>query len=73
MGELSPDEFRSVAGVESPTMQAVAIAAEVWSHHHASVALYRGVPHFFVADPVVPEALFCPLADLDCAVVAASN
>jgi len=59
--------------VKSPAVEAVAVAAEVGGHHHASVALNRRVPQLFVADSVVPEALFCPLADLDCAVIVPPN
>ena len=59
--------------MESPAVEAVAVAAEVWGHHHASVALNGRVPLFFVADSVVPEAFFCPLADFDCAVIVSSD
>ena len=59
--------------MESPAVEAVAVAAEVWGHHHASVALDGRVPLFFVADSVVSEAFFCPLADFDCAVVVSSE
>ena len=59
--------------MESPAVEAVAVAAEVWGHHHASVALNGWVPQLFVACSVVSEAFFCPLADFDCAVIVSSD
>jgi len=49
-------------------VKTVKVAAQVWGHHHASMALNRWVPEFLIADSVVPEAFLRPLADLNCAV-----
>lgn len=59
--------------MESPAVEAVTIAAKVRGHHHASMALNWGVPHFFVTDSVVPKALFCPSTNFDCTVIVSSN
>jgi hypothetical protein len=59
--------------MKPPTVEAVAVAAEVRGHHHASVALNRRIPQLFVANPVVSKAFFRPLANLNCAVKVAAD
>ena len=54
-------------------MKAVEVASQVWSHHHASVALNGRVPKLLVADPIVAEAFLRPLANLYCAVRVSSD
>jgi hypothetical protein len=59
--------------MKPPTVEAVAVAPEVRGHHHAPVALNRGIPQLFVADPVMSEAFFRPLANLNRAVKVAAD
>lgn len=59
--------------MKPPTVKAVAVAAEVWGHHHASVALNRWIPEFLIADSVVAEAFLRPLANFYCAVKMAAD
>jgi len=51
--------------VKPPTVEAVAVAAKVRGHHHASVALNRRIPQFLIADSVVAEAFLRPLTNLN--------
>jgi hypothetical protein len=59
--------------MKPPTVEAVAVAAEIRGHHHAPVALNRGIPQLFVTGSVVSEAFFRPLANLNRAVKVIAN